>query len=497
MRTSLYSTSLAISLAITCWAPAQAELVDIEDFSIGSFVGEQLSNAVTGAQQAQNATGSLTRDLQRARQRYFWELRSGDPSEESLSAFQHQLFLKDLWYLNIAIITGVSSDMSRFLGAIAPLDGGIRPSTGALFRDWAREVRLHLGAINDDDPILINPVSYVRALEGARARGLVYLRARDRAELFESGVPLETLFSRETFALLTLEDHYARFDPPDVTRPRALPQEAAAELFALLVDTFGRDTVLEAADIVRKTKVDPRGRPVDLEFIEYPPDTRSKALNLFDPFYANLYNSPKGYVIHIAAEPYVVRGWKRSFEEGIAYYDDLVDRHGEAAVTNAAIAVLNAPKNRVGRLADASGAELQYPRWWLDALLNEHVSTVPTAPEVRNFDVIEASDLETFEAARKAVQFGTVVGTIEDIMSDESVVNFVFAGTDGKLFLQIVGFTDSAYSLIFDTQKYGRRGKGLIGKRVQISGRLEGGSEFGWWLIRPHASSGDKLIVLN
>jgi hypothetical protein len=155
-------------------------------------------------------------------------------------------------------------------------------------------------------------------------------------------VPLEKLFSRETFALLILEDHYARFDRPDVTIPRDLPQEAAAELFALLTDTFGREPVLEAVDAVRKATIDPRGRPDDLEYIEHPPDTRTKALNLFDPFYSNLYNSPKGYVIHIAADPYVVRGWNRSFREGVEYHDALVARYGAAAVTDAATAVLNA-----------------------------------------------------------------------------------------------------------------------------------------------------------
>ena len=185
----------------------------------------------------------------------------GQGIEVARAALYLLLDTKDFLYIGTYVVSGIDSPQTRMILSNCVVDGGIRRRLSASFMHLVREVRSDMGARGQNDVVLLlDPLKLVDAIEANKELANAYVHARNLLEIYESGVPMEQLFSAEAYLKILLEMEYSMPSlsilKPDMDK---LPQVH----FDLAVELFGRKLVMEAAETVLKLPKDEAGFLVD------------------------------------------------------------------------------------------------------------------------------------------------------------------------------------------------------------------------------------------
>jgi hypothetical protein len=232
---------------VTQGPPVARGMDDMEAAAIiGSGIGEAVGQAISAAQQMQQSAAQASREIEAARRAYWNAVRSRQGVEEARRAFAHQLRGKDFFYMWMALPGGLEGHHFQLLERMAQVDGGVRPSTRFEFREWIKAVRARLGA--HDDPmgrqpgtfILPSPAKIAEALEATKPAYEAYIRARDWAELDDSGLTWPWDTDARAHALMILQRYSESHTP-----------EKARETLGQWTEFFGEEHVLAVADRLR------------------------------------------------------------------------------------------------------------------------------------------------------------------------------------------------------------------------------------------------------
>ncbi len=247
----------ALAIALVTLIPTQKTWGQAGDFSLGGYAADQLAKAIGHLKEAQKSCDEASRQIGVARNNYQAALRLQIGIESARSYLYRLLDAKDFGYIGIYVITGRHSPQTKLLLDKCAIDGGIRSNLSKAFFELVREVRTRMGAKGANDILFFDPSKFVAAIEAERPRANAYVHARNLMEIYESGVPMEKLFSAEAYLKILLEMEYSRPSlkvlQPDMDN---LPQER----FDLAIEVFGKKLVMQAAESLLKLQKNPNRR---------------------------------------------------------------------------------------------------------------------------------------------------------------------------------------------------------------------------------------------
>lgn len=223
---------------------------------IGRIIGDRVGSAMQSAGTMANEAGRASATIQTLRERYWSAVASGQGVDAARQEFESALIAKDFHYLILAIPEGTDGPRAAIINLLSGgVDGGIHPSARPQFERWVGEIRVALGAEDRFDRsgssqrmVIPGPARLAEAFEAAREQQEFYIRARDWAELDASGLSFPWDRDARAFALMLLHRH----------GPLRSSEEVAS-IYGELVDLFGEEHVLAAADRIRTAPRTPEG----------------------------------------------------------------------------------------------------------------------------------------------------------------------------------------------------------------------------------------------
>lgn len=473
-------------------APLYAQVYPGE-FSIAGSIAEGVGDAVRDFGALVVVSAEATAEIKEARQN-FWETYPDKPGLEEASArFAQLLWQKDQLYMVGFLIEGVPprneiEEMPNLfdilegraarlptdhrnlagllMGLAGGIDGGIDPTLGRWYFDWVRAVRRGMGATNDGQVLLLNPLRYADALAQAEPEYREYVHRRDFGELFRGPKsPLRTDDPRQFLATVL----FAANQVESFGR--------GFEVVDLLQDFVGADAV---AEVMRTPRAYRRG---DAYMPGADPDKEIRpifydARVITDQLFRRLRESEPGTARHWLGSMFVPRDWSE-LPEAMARVQALMDEHGEQRVLAAAERMRLVGRHQMDptSLSDHSGHQLETDRWWLERLLEDPDFPMPTVTEPIFVDARNGALME--DVARRGLRLN-VVGTISHARWDrrgpdesqqdlrlfvEGADNFHFSvfGAHGRVLHEITG----------------REGEKVTGRRIGVLApvnRLEDGT---------------------
>jgi len=428
-----------------------------DDFSLGGFIGDQVAEIYQHLEESRQNCDASGGQIQAARDNYHAALRSGQGIEAARAELYLLLDTKDFLYIGTYVVSGIDSPQTKLILSNCVVDGGIRPRLSASFMHLVREVRTDMGARGPNDVVLLlDPLKLVAAIEAQRARANAYVHARNLLEIYESGVPMEQLFSAEAYLKILLEMEYSMPSlsilKPDMDK---LPQEH----FDLAVELFGKKLVLEAAETVLKLPKDEAGFLVDF----FTADQVRGTYKPFEAFNAILKTGPKGFVVFAKPKRWV-ENWASQVSRGSDYYDDLVSRHGKNRVHEVVKLLRATPRLFAGNIIVPDGVGYKEVK---DFELLEELLSNPDAriADDKDFVFVAATDTETIIKSKGKVQI--IYGRVNDVQwGDGGRQNT--QGRGGAAYVFFAGaskfgvwFTDRDFERSY--RFFGSDGQGLIG----------------------------------
>lgn len=385
--------------------------VDPDEFSLVGSMAAGVGSAVRDFTDLVGASMLATAQIEEARGR-FWAAYPDKPGFEEASAhFADLLWQKDQLYMMGFLIEGPPEfdryeaspslfdvldgratrlpssrqNLGELLFALAGgVDGGIDPELNRWFFAWVRAVRRGMGATNDRQLLLFNPLQYPDALMQAEEEYHAYARLRDRKELWKG--PHSPLHSDDPQHVLA----------GAFARGGMLSFDEAHERAQLLEEFAGPEAVWYLYELGTV------GQRVGRSTVRY----QFGDLLPFRGDEAFVPDTPRGWLAWMYMPMHF-----RDLPEGIAQIQALFDEHGEERVMDAAERLRS-----IGRamgtgqdLADYSGHPRQTPRWWLMRLLEDPATQLPTITEPIVVDARDTALLEEVAARRLAVR---IVGTV-------------------------------------------------------------------------------------
>ena len=434
--------------------------------SLGDFMVDQMAEAYEHLEEYRKLCKENTLRVQAVRANYHAALRSGAGIEAARSELYRELDGKDLHYISTYVVSGIDSAQTKLLTDNCEPDGGIHPRLSGAFKDLIRELRSELGAKREDDiVILLNPLKLVAALETHQARANAYVHARNLLEIYASGVAMEDIFSAEAYLKILLELEYS-LPTLSVLKPDmdSLPQQQ----FDLVVETFGKKLVMEAAETVLKLPKNKGGYLVD----RFTTDQVHGTNDAFDAFRAILKTEPKGFIIFT-----YYKSWNNSWAGNVStdaeIYDDLVDQHGEDRVHEVVESLRTAPRLFGGKIAvpDGAGYQVETDLWFLEKLLADPTYRIV---DDQNFVYLAADDIDAISKAKDKIQ--VIYGRVNDVRwSDGGRKNNHKTGDYFHVYFAGVSkFGVMIYDHNFDwsSRFFGDDAQGLIGELVRVQGTV-------------------------
>jgi hypothetical protein len=198
----------------------------------------QISEA---SDKARSGSGGQNGDrLEEARRRFWSNYPEGPEIAAAATDFATALLLRDLLFLHMYLPEGPDGPRARMFDALVSLaDGGVPAS--ALFLDWVRKVREHLG-VRGTQFIVPSPAQVLSAIGARSAAYEKYRIARDFAEFDRESRDPSWVTDGRTFAIMSL-----------MRGRRLQPDEAAAE-YQVLITLFGASTVDGAGEQLRRAR---------------------------------------------------------------------------------------------------------------------------------------------------------------------------------------------------------------------------------------------------
>lgn len=407
------TVSFALLLALSA-PPSLHAQYDPENFSIPATIERGAAQFSQGVIGGRVAVAQMSQQLAEARER-FWRTWPDKPGfEEADAELAELLWTKDLLYLAAFAIEGpplpgdfdgrpevdelFQARVNRapanlkfgellFTTLMGRIDEGIPNHLQGLFYDWVMEARRMMGV--DGRSGLANPLKLPLVLFDPEVLKAYerYRRERDRHEYMIG--PHSPLGSDDPRIFLGAV----------LERGRNLSSDEALRLVDRLESFGGPPILVHAAHFFALTGEDPR--TID------PNDFSAMlALGLFE--WLEHYDAPD-------AKSWVAVTFMPSDFEGLpaarAEIDALLERHGDARVMEAADRL-----RRIGRdhqnpdfLADYSGRKHETLRWWLERLLEDPDTPLPTITEPIVIDARNRTLLEEAASRRIPVR---VVGTV-------------------------------------------------------------------------------------
>jgi hypothetical protein len=427
-----------------------------DDYSLGGFVGDQVAEIYQHLEESRKNCDASSGQVQAARDNYHAALRSGQGIEGARAQLYLLLDTKDFLYIGTYVVSGIDSPQTKLILSNCMVDGGIRPRLSASFMGLVREVRSEMGARGQNDVVLLlNPLRLVHAIEAHRELANAYVHARNLMEIYESGVPMEQLFSAEAYLKILLEMEYSMPSlsilKPDMDK---LPQEH----FDLAVELFGKKLVMEAAETVQKLPKDEAGFLVDF----FTADQVRGTYKPFDAFNAILKTEPKGFVVFTRQKRWS-ESWTSRVSAGSDYYDDLVRQHGKDRVHEVVKLLRATPKLFAGNIIEPDGVGYKEVKGveLLEELLNDPDARIADAED---FVFLAATDTEAIIKSKGKVQF--IYGRVTDVQRRDGQSYVFFAGASKFG----VWFTDRDFER--SRRFFGSDGKGLIGHLFRGEGYI-------------------------
>jgi hypothetical protein len=437
-----------------------------DDYSLGGFVGDQVAEIYQHLEESRKNCNASSGQVQAARDNYHAALRSGQGIEGARAQLYLLLDTKDFLYIGTYVVSGIDSPQTKLILSNCMVDGGIRPRLSASFMHLVREVRSDMGAKRPNDVVMLfNPQKLVDVIEAQKERANAYVHARNLLEIYESGVPMEQLFSAEAYLKILLEMEYSMPSlsilKPDMDK---LPQEH----FDLAVELFGKKLVMEAAETVQKLPKDEAGFLVDF----FTADQVRGTYKPFDAFNAILKTEPKGFVVFTRQKRWS-ESWESQVSAGSDYYDDLVNRHGKDRVHEVVKLLRATPRLFAGNVLEPDGVGYKAVK---DVELLEDLLINPDAQiaDDKDFVFLAATDTEAIIKSKGKVQI--IYGRVSDVQRADGGgqstqrrggTSYVFFAGASKFG---VWFTDRDFER--SRRFFGSDGQGLIGHLFRGEGYI-------------------------
>lgn len=282
---------------------------------------------------------------------YWKSVETGTTTQAQKNQINTYLTLLDGYFLAAYISYGPSHPTSRQLYKAAPFK--LQPGSGVPFFDWVEDIRFELGAKGNRDFVFYNISTFTNrthpALINTQDRYVAYARSRDFGFLLSSGLDLRKLVTPEVFAKLFLMDTFSRVplgDPGLLERQD--PWKEANRFYNILVEGYGQDLVVKAANAVHKIQLDENGQfvsrftiPVaegaDQEFTKDP----------LTAFMSYVEGSPKGFIIRASKDSNFFDEFTPGYQKSFSDYNNLVAQYGKARVDEVGDLIWRALKNSV------------------------------------------------------------------------------------------------------------------------------------------------------
>ena len=448
--------------------------IDDGEQTIGGVIWGNVGEAVRAAGEAKSELSLASNDIQVARDAYYRALVTGTNVENAQDQFFQLLLMKDFYHLMTTIPEGPQGTVKRFTDMLATVDGGIAPAAKPEFFDWVAAIRLALGAKRDNDYVVLWPNRIPYILQKTQNRAQRYFLARNRSELFNSGIPLSKLYTPESYAKELLVELSSR-ERVDVEFEVDDPQQSASEWYGMLVETLGKQTVDNAAKKVLQVQRTAAGTLKEsISVLDPQSGITQQTNNAEKAFLSELWTTPKGYVIwlHMTSQT-TTPSWGDRLKSAVSYYSDIQNKYGEARILEASKMIMNAPKHPMstpvggGTLVDFSGKGGYTAKWWLDAILGDPNVQLPTDTKVVEAAAASSSDID------KAVEsegFDYIYGRVAAIETprnqkiSEAISIIYFEGS--KDFIAVVDLGGDTFI---------RKNLVLPGNLVKISGVVKEG----------------------
>jgi hypothetical protein len=475
------AAALTIGLFVALAAPAAPAHAQVhpDDFSIAGSIAEGVGTAVRDFTDLVGASFRATAEIEEARRQYWAAYPDGPGLPEASARFAHALWQKDQLYMMGFLVEGppqfdhyqatpsifdILGGRARSLGSgqrnlgelllnlAGGVDGGIDPDAQRWFFEWVREVRRAMGARNDRDLVLFNPLRYPAALVEAQHTYERYVRHRDAGELWRS--PHSPLLARDPRRFLAAV--FARL---------GTPHQDATQQAEMLSAFVGPDAFAEAVRALRRPGEDPRQV------------SRSDWEHRRDAFHGvlkdNVGDDARGLLTRIYLPDH-----PRELSNAIDHIQSLFAEFGETRVLEVAERLRAAPRREIfdtDHLTDFSGRESKPVTWWLLHLLENPDATLPTTTEAYYVDAANTEHIRRImEAGHERFAGGLhFVGT----------VTRASAASDGwGVYLHLAGAEDMRLRMHPRLQlPYGNNAERVVGKTVLIqpstlganAGRLE------------------------
>lgn len=471
--------------------------------TLGEMAGESISQIGEGLRQMRAEKVQFTREIAAARKRYWAEYPDGADVDAAKEAFSKALFQKDLYHQMMEIQDRGMREMGSSLVQVAnrltgTVDGGIWPEAKPEWDAWSAQHYLALTGGNFEQFIFSGKAwdadHWAQALQATQSYYEAYRTARDWEEFFASShSPLRsgTLADKISVLLIRFGD--------------ATSMTEAAEMAATLQEALGEEVVQRAYERLAW----------DVKRLEGPygglgPEERPKrfndylllhAANKARAYHVSLLAVDAGLTCTLQGRDCSVNAWI----EGYAKHQAVVDQYGEAAVVSAADRVREAPSyadvipgdTRGTALADFSGAPPRSPLDWIDALLRDPSTSLPSRTVPPGLAVDDDAALRAaHEESRPVTVRGVVsrIGWMEETPDKAAFILF-FEGTDA---LVAYGGPDDHRDLLRERDW---NVSTLVGATVEVRGVIhrttDPGVGDGEWYAIPLGAQGGTLEIID
>lgn len=426
----------------------------------------QLAKAKQHFENSREACHAFADEIQGLRENYYSALRSGRGIESARNELYRQLDAKDFGIIGVNVISGKDSPHAKTFEAACPPGFFAQPKLSGALYDLIEALRSDMGATGMDDVVLLlDPTKLIDGMRAQHERANAYVHARNLLEIYASGVPMEELFSAETYLKILLEMEYS-LPRLGILKPGMdkLPQEH----FDLAVEMFGKKLVMEAAETVLKLPHTKEGELVAF----FSADEVHGTYEPFDAFNAILKTEPKGFVV-FAKEKGWINNWARNVSTGAEYYDELVDRYGNDRVHDVVETLRTAPRLWGGKIAvpDGAGYKTESDLWFLEKLLTDPTFRIA---DDKDFVYLAAGDIEAIAKSKDKIQ--VVYGRVNDVRwSDGGRKNNHKAGDFFHVYFAGVSkFGVMIYDHNFSRSRkyFGDDAQGLIGELIRVQGTV-------------------------
>jgi hypothetical protein len=391
----------------------------------------------------------------------FWQAWANNRLTPELDkAYSQKLFAKDLLLLMAAVPGRIDGRETRIIEAFAgfrKFDGGVRPHAFPAFEVLVNGLLASLGARGRNDFVPLSPLKLPEALAANADRMLVYKRARDWAEFYRSGIALERLLTPEEYALGLIENRLAEETwEPGIVRPGT--QVEAAELYALFKAHCGETHILQASQKVLKAPLNEFGNLLKPVEIKLPGQGVEAEIDPFRWLLALILQEPRAYALGLVRNPLaqVMPSWRSA----AVSYRDLVARHGESRVIEAAQRVRQAPTNRAGLIVNQKG-EASHQSAWFNRILTDSTMVLPNVRS-QTYSVADTGALNALTEGTEIIARGTVMGVSKEPGGGALVFLLLHFNETTSVQARIV--QPGAF-----VNQWGEGLAGLIGKTVQIT----------------------------